>query len=84
MYKKIASIRVPASSTPIVWSAESVCAEGEPRNDSSAAYRDHLDRGRAAGQPGAVGHQAQFAVDWTPYLNKKYTASADTSGAAAG
>ena len=77
MYKKIAKHPGTRKLYADRLVGESVCAEGEPE-EFIRSYRDHLDRGELLANPVLPGHKRKFAVDWTPYLNKKYTASADT------
>ncbi|NMG35552.1 2-oxoglutarate dehydrogenase E1 component [Azoarcus sp. TTM-91] len=42
-------------------------------------YREHLDKGELLYNPVLSGHNRQFSVDWTPFLNQPYTDDADTS-----
>ncbi len=41
-------------------------------------YREHLDKGELLYNPVLSGHNRQFAVDWSPFLNQPYTDAADT------
>jgi 2-oxoglutarate dehydrogenase E1 component len=45
----------------------------------SRAYRLVLDQGRQTVDPVLTNFKSQYAVDWTPYLNRKWTDSADTA-----
>jgi len=43
------------------------------------AYRSVLDQGRQTVDPVLTNFKSQYAVDWTPYLNRKWTDTADTA-----
>ena len=45
----------------------------------SRAYRLTLDQGRQTVDPVLTNFKSQYAVDWTPYLNRKWTDNADTA-----
>jgi 2-oxoglutarate dehydrogenase E1 component len=43
------------------------------------AYRQAMDEGRQTLDPVLTNFKSRYAVDWTPYLNRKWTDSADTA-----
>ncbi len=43
-----------------------------------AAYRAAMDAGQHTVDPVLTNYKSQFAVDWTPFLNRKWTDAADT------
>jgi 2-oxoglutarate dehydrogenase E1 component len=43
------------------------------------AYRAAMDEGRHTVDPVLTNFKSKFAVDWSPYLNKKWTDAADTA-----
>ena len=43
------------------------------------AFRQAMDEGRQTLDPVLTNFKSQYAVDWTPYLNRKWTDSADTA-----
>ena len=44
-----------------------------------AAFRDAMDAGRHTVDPVLTNFKNQYAVDWAPFLNKKWTDAADTA-----
>ncbi len=44
-----------------------------------AAYRDAMDEGKHTVDPVLTNFKSKYAVDWSPYLNRKWTDAADTS-----
>jgi len=48
-------------------------------DDMSKAYRAAMDAGRHTVDPVLSNFKSKFAVDWLPYLGKKWTDSADTA-----
>ena len=56
---------------------EGTCEAGEPEQ-MIKDYRAALDKGELLEHPALPGYKSQFAVDWSPYLGKKYTDSCDT------
>jgi 2-oxoglutarate dehydrogenase E1 component len=42
------------------------------------AYRQAMDEGKQTVDPVLTNFKSQYAVDWSPYLNRKWTDSADT------
>jgi len=44
-----------------------------------AAFRDAMDSGKHAIDPVISNYKNKFAVDWMPFLNRKWTDAADTS-----
>ena len=58
--------------------AEGVCS-AEEVDQMIADYRAALDEGELLEHPALPGYKPQFAVDWTPYLNRKYTDQCDTT-----
>ncbi|PZO12652.1 MAG: 2-oxoglutarate dehydrogenase E1 component [Burkholderiales bacterium] len=47
--------------------------------DMAKAYRAALDDGRHTVDPVLTNFKSKFAVDWSPYLNKKWTDSSDSA-----
>ncbi|MFN3565084.1 MAG: 2-oxoglutarate dehydrogenase E1 component [Burkholderiaceae bacterium] len=43
------------------------------------AYRQAMDEGRHTVDPVLTNYKSKYAVDWTPFLNRKWTDHADTS-----
>ena len=43
------------------------------------AYRQAMDEGRHSVDPVLTNYKSKYAVDWTPFLNRKWTDHADTS-----
>ena len=58
--------------------AEGVIEAGEP-DTLIAAYRQALDEGRHTASTTLSNFQRKYAVDWTPFLNSKWTDQADTA-----
>ena len=58
--------------------AEGVCSADEV-DKMIADYRAALDEGELLEHPALPGYKPQFAVDWTPFLNRKYTDKCDTT-----
>ncbi|KAF1046513.1 2-oxoglutarate dehydrogenase E1 component [Xylophilus sp.] len=53
---------------------------GETRGDDLAkAYRAALDEGKHTVDPVLTNFKSQYAVDWSPYLGKKWTDAGDTA-----
>ena len=78
MYKKIAQ----HPGTRKLY-ADKLVAQGVHRRRTSRErlvkdYRQALDAGQHTIEPGPVQLQAQFAVDWAPFLGAKWTDAADT------
>jgi 2-oxoglutarate dehydrogenase E1 component len=48
-------------------------------DDMIKAYRSALEEGRHAVDPVVANFQSKYAVDWSPYLGKKWTDAGDTS-----
>jgi 2-oxoglutarate dehydrogenase E1 component len=48
-------------------------------DDMAKAYRAALDAGRHTVDPVLTNFKSKYAVDWSPYLNKKWTDSAETA-----
>ena len=42
-------------------------------------YRSALDEGRSTADPVLTNFKSKFAVDWAPFLGKKWTDSGDTA-----
>ncbi len=58
--------------------AQGVLAEGE--GDAMVkAYRAAMDEGRHTREPVLTNYKSKFAVDWAPFLDKKWTDECDTS-----
>ncbi|MCU0805676.1 MAG: 2-oxoglutarate dehydrogenase E1 component [Burkholderiales bacterium] len=58
--------------------AEGAIAEGEAER-LVKDFRQALDEGRHTSSPVLSNFQRKYAVDWTPFLNAKWTDAADTS-----
>ncbi len=52
-----------------------------PHDDEAMvkAYRDAMDAGRHTADPVISNFKGKYAVDWTPFLNRKWTDAADTA-----
>jgi 2-oxoglutarate dehydrogenase E1 component len=78
MYKKIAA----HAGTRKLY-ADKLVTQGSIGADEpdamSRAYRLVLDQGRQTVDPVLTNFKSQYAVDWTPYLNRKWTDNADTA-----
>jgi len=57
---------------------QGVLPEGGP-DEMAAAYRAAMDAGRHTVDPVLTNFKSKYAVDWTPYLNQKWTDAADTA-----
>jgi 2-oxoglutarate dehydrogenase E1 component len=58
--------------------AEGVIQESDP-GGLIAAYRQALDEGRHTASTTLSNFQRKYAIDWTPFLNSKWTDTADTA-----
>jgi 2-oxoglutarate dehydrogenase E1 component len=58
--------------------AQGVIKAEEPE-EMIKAYRQSLDEGRSTSSPVLSNFQRNFAIDWTPFMNAKWTDHADTS-----
>ena len=58
--------------------AQGVLQTGEP-DDMVKEYRDTMDKGEATVEYVLSDFKSKYAVDWAPFLNKKWTDSADTA-----
>lgn len=78
MYKKIKAMR-PLREIY----ADELIAQGlisnEEVNKLADAYRDRLDKGQAVVELVRGDYEGRVAVDWTPYINAKWTDQADTT-----
>ncbi|MBA4213214.1 MAG: 2-oxoglutarate dehydrogenase E1 component, partial [Polaromonas sp.] len=77
MYKKIAA----HPGTRKLY-ADKLVAQGLGESigdDMVKAYRAALDDGRHTVDPVLTNFKSKFAVDWSPYLNKKWTDSSDSA-----
>ena len=78
MYKKIA--KHPGTRKLY---AEKLIAQGTIEPDGGdklvAAYRDAMDAGKHTVDPVLTNFKGKYAVDWAPFLNKKWTDAADTA-----
>ncbi|MDQ5925449.1 MAG: 2-oxoglutarate dehydrogenase component, partial [Pseudomonadota bacterium] len=77
MYKKIAS----HPGTRKLY-ADKLAAQGlgdTLGDDMVKAYRAAMDAGKHTVDPVLTNFKSKYAVDWTPYLNQKWTDSADTA-----
>ncbi|MDO8347546.1 MAG: 2-oxoglutarate dehydrogenase E1 component [Rugosibacter sp.] len=57
--------------------SQGVCAAGEP-DQVIADYRAALDRGELLYNPVLENYTQKFAVDWSPFVNQKYTDECNT------
>ncbi|HRK57201.1 MAG TPA: 2-oxoglutarate dehydrogenase E1 component, partial [Burkholderiaceae bacterium] len=62
--------------------AQNVLSEDAPEA-MVKAYRAAMDEGRTTSDPVLTNYKSKYAVDWTPFLNRKWTDSADTAVPAA-
>jgi len=62
--------------------AQGVLTEAEP-DEMVKAYRAAMDEGRHTREPVLTNYKSKFAVDWAPFLDKKWTDDADTAVPAA-
>lgn len=78
MYKKIA--KHPGTRKLY---AEKLAAQGTIEGDGGdklvAAFRDAMDAGKHTVDPVLTNFKGKYAVDWAPFLNKKWTDAADTA-----
>jgi len=77
MYKKIA--RHPGTRKLY---ADKLAAQGQGESlgdDMARAYRAALDEGRNTEEFTISNFKSKFAVDWSPFLNRKWTDAADTA-----
>src|SRR3954469_23502870 len=77
MYKKIAA----HPGTRRLY-ADKLAAQGLGESlgdDMVKAYRAAMDAGKHTSDPVLTNYKSKYAVDWSPYLNKKWTDSADTA-----
>jgi 2-oxoglutarate dehydrogenase E1 component len=78
MYKKIA--KHPGTRKTY---ADKLCAQGTIREGEDEemvrAYRDAMDAGRHTVDPVISNFKGKYAVDWSPFLNRKWTDAADTA-----
>lgn len=58
--------------------AQGVIAKGEAEK-MEAAFRQAMDEGRHTYDPVLTNFKGKYAVDWSPFLNRKWTDSADTA-----
>jgi 2-oxoglutarate dehydrogenase E1 component len=57
---------------------QGVLATGEP-DEMVKAYRAAMDEGRHSVDPVLTNYKSKYAVDWSPFLNRKWTDHADTA-----
>ncbi len=53
--------------------------EADAGDDMVKAYRDAMDAGQHSFNPIISSFKGKYAVDWTPFLNRKWTDAADTA-----
>ena len=78
MYKKIAA----HAGTRKIYADKLVAQEVIRESDAEAmvaAYRTAMDEGKHRIDPVITNFKSKFAVDWLPFLNRKWTDSADTA-----
>ncbi len=63
--------------------ADKLVAQGvlppEGPDEMAKAYRAAMDAGKHTRDPVLTNYKSKYAVDWTPFLNKKWTDAADTA-----
>lgn len=78
MYKKIGQL----SGTRKLY-ADKLLTQGTIAEDEAdemvKAYRDAMDAGKHTIDPVISNFKSKYAVDWTPFLNRKWTDAADTA-----
>src|SRR5690606_27565258 len=78
MYRKIAAL--PSTRSIYV---DKLVTQGVLTEDditaAAAEFRDAMDAGRHTDDPVISNFKSKYAVDWMPYLNRKWTDSADTA-----
>jgi 2-oxoglutarate dehydrogenase E1 component len=77
MYKKIGQHAGTRRCTRTSWSRRARWAE-EP-TAMVKEFRAAMDEGRTTSDPVLTNYKSQFAVDWSPFLNRKWTDEADTA-----
>ncbi|NML59519.1 2-oxoglutarate dehydrogenase E1 component [Massilia sp. RP-1-19] len=78
MYKKIAKHPGTRKLYADKLVAQGIIAEDEG-DKMVAAFRDAMDAGKHTNDPVITDFKNKYAVDWLPFLNKKWTDSADTA-----
>lgn len=58
--------------------AQGVVADGEA-DEMAKAFRQAMDEGRHTVDPVLTNYKSKYAVDWSPFMNRKWTDHADTS-----
>jgi 2-oxoglutarate dehydrogenase E1 component len=53
--------------------------EAESPDEMVKAYRAAMDEGRTPTDPVLTNYKSKYAVDWSPFLNRKWTDHADTA-----
>ncbi len=78
MYKRIAALPTTRKIYAERLIAQGVIGAGDG-DRMVAEYRKAMDEGRLATNPVISNFKSKHAVDWAPFLNKKWTDAADTS-----
>ncbi len=78
MYKKIAAHPGTRKLYADRLVAQSVIDEGEP-DAMVKAYRAAMDAGKHTVDPVLTNYKSKYAVDWSPFLGRKWTDAADTA-----
>jgi 2-oxoglutarate dehydrogenase E1 component len=78
MYKKIAVHTGTRKLYADKLAAQSVVS-GEQAEEMIKAYRQAMDEGRHTVDPVLTNYKSKYAVDWSPFLNRKWTDHADTA-----
>jgi 2-oxoglutarate dehydrogenase E1 component len=78
MYKKIAAHPGTRRLYADKLVAQGVLASNEP-DEMVKAYRAAMDAGKHTVDPVLTNYKSKYAVDWSPYLGKKWTDAADTA-----
>jgi len=78
MYKKIATHPGTRKLYADKLVTQGVIAAEEP-DAMVRSFRQGLDEGRQSAEPTLTNFKSKYAVDWSPFLNRKWTDSADTA-----
>jgi 2-oxoglutarate dehydrogenase E1 component len=78
MYKKIAQHPGTRALYVEKLTTQGVLKEGDG-DALVAAFRAAMDEGRHTADPVLTNFKSKYSVDWSPYLNKKWTDAADTA-----
>ena len=74
-----AAISAPPKKAPARPAAAQGVLQADGPDQMVKTYRAAMDEGRHTVDPVLTNFKSKFAVDWMPYLNKKWTDAADTA-----